>query len=115
MFQYDWHSWLSHYIIFQIRKENELTDQKFMLSFVWLFSFLTNQKNNAVLQPRKEHFRGFVGFEAQAKERRPRGQGRPGGLPTLVDSVEQEREQEVFIELDDFDDCIEENTNFLTD
>ena len=25
----------------------------------------------------------YVGFEAQAKEGRPRGQGRPGGLPTL--------------------------------
>ena len=71
--------------------------------------FLFNQsKNNAVLEPRKEHFRGLVGFEAQAKEGRPRGQGRPGGLPTLVNSVEQEREQEVFIELGDFDDCIEE-------
>ena len=70
-----------------------------------LVIFLFNQsKNNAVLEPRKEHFRGLVGFEAQAKERRPQGQGRPGGLPTLVHSVEQEREQEVFIELDGFDD-----------
>ena len=29
--------------------------------------------------------------------------------PPLVDSVEQEREQEVFIGLDDFDDCIEKD------
>ena len=28
--------------------------------------------------------------------------------PPLVDSVEQEREQEEFVELGDFDDCIEE-------
>ena len=78
--------------------------------------FLFNQsKNNAVLESRKEHFRGLVGFEAQAKKGRPRGH--PGGLPTLVDSVEQEREMEVFIELDDFDDCIEkkEDIDFLTD
>ena len=55
----------------------------------------------------------FEDFKAQAKEGRPRGQGRPGGLPTLVESVEQEREQKVFI---DFDDCIEEkeDTDFLT-
>ena len=38
-----WLSWLSQCIVFQIRKGNVLTDQKFMLSFVWLFSFLTNQ------------------------------------------------------------------------
>ena len=83
-----------------------------------MVSFLFNQsKNNAVLEPRKEHFRGLVGFAAQAKEGRPGGQGRPGELPTLVDSIEQEREQEVFIELDDFDDCIEqkEDTDILTD
>ena len=74
-----------------------------------LVIFLFNQsRNNAVLEPRKEHFGGLVGFEAQAKEIHPQGQGRPGGLPTLVDSVEQEREQEVFIEVNDFDDCIEE-------
>ena len=79
--------------------------------------FLFNQsKNNAVLKPRKEQFRGPVGFEAQAKEGRSRGKGRPGGLRILVDSVEQKREEKVFIELDDFDDCIEkEDTDFLTD
>ena len=72
--------------------------------------FLFNQsKNNAVLEPRKEHFQGLLGFQAQ--------KGRPGRLPTLVDSIEQESEQEVFIELDDFDDCIEdeEDTDFLMD
>ena len=36
--------WLSHCIIFQIRNRNELTDKKFRLIFVWLFSFLTIQK-----------------------------------------------------------------------
>ena len=80
--------------------------------------FLYHQsKNNAVLEPRKERFRGFLGFETLAKEGRPGGQERPGGLPTRVDSVEEEREQEAFLELDDFDDCIEEkeDTNFLTD
>ena len=58
-----------------------------------------------------------MGFETRAKEGRPRGQGRFGGLPTLIDCKEQEREQEVFIELDDFDDCIKEkeDTDFLTD
>ena len=39
-----WLSWLLHCIIFQIRKGNELTDKKLMLSFVWIFSALTNQK-----------------------------------------------------------------------
>ena len=29
-------------------------------------------------------------------------------LVDIVDSIEQEREREVLIELDDFDDCIEE-------
>ena len=83
-----------------------------------MVTFLFNQpKNSAVLESRKDHFLGLVGFEAQAKEGRPRGQGRPGGLPTPVDSIKQEREQEMFIKLDDFDDCIEEkeDTDFLTD
>ena len=30
--------------------------------------------------------------------------------PSLIDSVEQEREQEEFIEINDFDDCIEEKS-----
>ena len=63
-----------------------------MLSFVRLFSFLTNQKN-AVLEPRTVRFRELVGFEAKAKDLsfeaknfkmcprgRPGGQGRPQGL-----------------------------------
>ena len=37
-------NWLSHCIIFQIRIRNESTDQKFVLSFVWLFSVLINQE-----------------------------------------------------------------------
>ena len=49
-------------------------------------------KNNAVLEPRKGHFRGLVGFEAKAKDLSfeaktkakdfkmcPRGQKRPRG------------------------------------
>ena len=41
----------------------------------------------------------------------------PSAMVDIVDSVEHEREQEVFIELDDFDDCIEENedADFSTD
>ena len=37
--------------------------------------------------------------------------------PPLVESVEQEREQEMFIELGDFDDCIgeKEDADFSTD
>ena len=99
-------------------KERKRIDRPEVYIVFCLVIYLFNQsKNNAVLEPRKEHFRELVGFEAQAKEGRSRGQGRPGGLPTLVDSVEQERELEVFIELDEFDDCIEEkeNTDFVSD
>ena len=41
----------------------------------------------------------------------------PSGLVDIVDSVEQESEGKVFIELDDFDDCIEvkEDADFSTD
>ena len=62
----------------------ESTDQKFMLSFVLLFSFLTNQKLMLSSSQEKNIYEDlYVGFEAQAKEGRPRGQGRPGELPTL--------------------------------
>ena len=91
-------------------KERKQIDRPEVYVVFWVVIFLFNQsKNNAVLEPRKEHLRGLVGFAAPAKEGHPQGQGRPEGLPTLVNSVEQEREQEVFIELDDFDDSIEEN------
>ena len=83
-----------------------------------LVIFIFNQsKNNAVLEPKKNFFRGLVDFKAQAKEGRPRGQERVGELLTLVDSVEEEYEQEVFIELGEFNDCIEEkeDTDFLAD
>ena len=48
-----------------------------MFSFVCFFLF--NQlNNNAVREPRTRHFRGLVGFEAEAKTKdlkmRPRGQ-----------------------------------------
>ena len=39
-----------------------------MLSFVRLFSFLTNQKINAVLEQRKGRLRGLVDFEAKAMD-----------------------------------------------
>ena len=41
----------------------------------------------------------------------------PRAFVDIVDSVELEREQEVLIELDDFDDCIaeKENADFSTD
>ena len=60
--------------------------------FLCLIIFLFNQsKNNAVLEPRTEHFRGLVDFvanakdltfEAKAKDLKmcPRGQGRPRRL-----------------------------------
>ena len=67
-----------------------------MLSFVWLFSFLTNKKKkkkNAVLQPRTGPFRELVGFKDKANDLSfeaqdfkmcsrgcPQGQGRPRGL-----------------------------------
>ena len=99
-------------------KERKRIDRQKVYVVFCLIIFLFNQsKNDAVLEPRKDHFRGLVGFEAQAKKGRPRGQGRPRGLPTLVDSVEQVREQEVFTGLEDFNDCIEEkeDTDFPTD
>ena len=78
-----------HCIIFQIRKRNELTQSKFMLSFVKLFAF-NQSKNNVVLELRTGHFRGLVGFkakdlsfESKAKDfkmcpgGRPQGQARP--------------------------------------
>ena len=80
-----WLSWLPHCIIFQIRKGIKLTNQKFMLSFVGLFSFSTNQETMLYAKPRTS-----------------------SRTPPLVHSVEQKREQEEFVELDDFDDCIEE-------
>ena len=65
------YSWLSHCIIFPLWKGNELTDQKFMLSFVWLFSFLTNQKIMLSSSRGKNIIRVLVGFKAEAKEGRP--------------------------------------------
>ena len=72
-----------------------------MLSFVWLFSFLPIKKYCC---PRAEE-RIFP------RTCRLRGQGQADPswrTPPLIHRVEQESEQEVFVELDDFDDCIEE-------
>ena len=93
--------------------ENELTDQKLlMFSFVWLFSFLINQE--------------IILFSCRDRTflRTCRLQGQEQGLqnvssrtPSLVDSIEQECEQEMFTELDDINDCIEEkdDADFSTD
>ena len=43
-FSMTWLSWQSRSTIFQTRKDNQLTDLKFIMSFVGLFSFLNNQK-----------------------------------------------------------------------
>ena len=43
-FKMTWRSLLLHCIIFEIGEGNELTNQKLMMSFVWLISFLSNQK-----------------------------------------------------------------------
>ena len=46
-----------------------------------LVIFLFNQsKNYAILEPKKKRIRVLAGFEAKAKEGRPRCQGHPGGL-----------------------------------
>ena len=73
-----WLSWLPHCIIFQIRKR---IDRPEVYIVFCLVIFLFNQpKNNAYLEPRTEHFRGPVGFEAKNFKMCPRGQGRPRGL-----------------------------------
>ena len=105
-----------HIILFSIKERKRIDRPEVYVVFCLVIFLFIQSNNNAVLELRKEHFRGLVGFEAQAKEGRPRGQGRPGGLPTLIDSVEQDLEQKVFIKLDDFGDCIEEKDfDFLTD
>ena len=57
---------------------NKLRQWKFMLYFVWLFSFLTNEKNNAVLKPRTGRFWELVGFVA--KDFKMSSRGRPSVL-----------------------------------
>ena len=62
-----WLSWLSYCIVFQVKKRNnELTDYQ-ICCFLFVFFFLTNQKKNAVFEPKIEHFQGLVGCEAKAK------------------------------------------------
>ena len=79
-FNMTWLSWLSHCIVFQIRKGNELTDQTIMLFFC-LVVFLFNQsRNNAILEPRAGHFRGHVAFEAKDFKMCPRGREYSRGL-----------------------------------
>ena len=67
-FSKTWISWLSHCIIFQIRKRNnKLTDYQ-ICCLLFGFFLLDQSKNNAVPEPRTGHFRGLVGFEAKAKD-----------------------------------------------
>ena len=48
--------------------ERKRIDTPEVYAVLCLDIFLLNQsKNNIVLEPRKEHFRGLVGFEAKAK------------------------------------------------
>ena len=63
-----WLRWLSHCIIFQIRKRtNKLPDYQMCCLFFWFFLFNPSKKN-ALLEPRTGHFWGLVGFEAKAKD-----------------------------------------------
>ena len=58
-------TWLSHYIIFQIRKGNELTGWTFKVVFCLVISRLNQSESNAVLKLRTGHFRGLLGFETK--------------------------------------------------
>ena len=70
---------------------------------MWSFVFLFNQsRNDAAVEPNTEHFQGLVECRLQGQ----RLQNVFSRTPPLV--VEQECEQEVFFELDDFDDSIKE-------
>ena len=82
-----WLNWLSHCIFFQIKRGKKLKDQKFILTFAWLFPYLTNQE----IIPSSS--RGLQNVSLRKSSR----------TPPLVDSVEQKCEPEVIIELDDFD------------
>ena len=65
-FSITWLSWLSHFIIFQIRKRNnELTNYQICCLLYFVFFLFNQSKNNAVLEPRTGHFRGLEGFEAK--------------------------------------------------
>ena len=71
MFQFDL-AWLAITMYYFSNKERKQVDRPQVCVVVCLVIFLFNQsKNNAILEPRKEHFRVLVGFKATAKEGRP--------------------------------------------
>ena len=59
-FSMTWLGWLLHSIIFSIKERKQIDSRlKFMLYFVWLFSFLNQSKNDVALQLRTGHFEDF--------------------------------------------------------
>ena len=56
-FSMTWLGWLLHSIIFSNKEKKQIDSRlKFMLYFVWLFSFLNQSKNDVALQLRTGHF-----------------------------------------------------------
>ena len=56
-FSMTWLGWLLHSIIFSNKERKQIDGRfKFMLYFVWLFSFLNQSKNDVALQLRTGHF-----------------------------------------------------------
>ena len=56
-FSMTWLGWLLHSIIFSNKERKQIDIRlKFMLYFVWLFSFLNQSKNDVALQLRTGHF-----------------------------------------------------------
>ena len=56
-FSMTWLGWLLHSIIFSNKERKQIDSRlKFMLYFVWLFSFLNQSKNDVALQLRTGHF-----------------------------------------------------------
>ena len=63
-FSMTWLGWLLHSIIFSNKERKQIDSRlKFMLYFVWLFSFLNQSKNDVALQLRTGH----IGFMAKTK------------------------------------------------
>ena len=55
-FSMTWLGWLLHSIIFSNKERKQIDGRlKFMLYFVWLFSFLNQSKNDVALQLRTGH------------------------------------------------------------
>ena len=56
-FSMTWLGWLLHSIIFSNKERKQIDSRlKFLLYFVWLFSFLNQSKNDVALQLRTGHF-----------------------------------------------------------